>query len=119
MNHAFESFWNVWPKSPRKGSKAACLAKWEKMKLDFQATHIIKHVTWLKTTETWLKGGGVFIPAPLVYLNQQRWDGAEVPDVVEAKPHYVAVKGLGAEDAVPMPDSLRQRLAQMKKSLQT
>ena len=75
----FEQFWTTWPKSQRKGGKATCLAKWNKLKLDLQADQIIKHVEWMKTTEQWKKGDGAFIPAPLVYLNQMRWDGAEIP----------------------------------------
>ena len=75
----FEQFWTAWPKSQRKGGKATCLAKWNKLKLDLQADQIIKHVEWMKTTEQWKKGDGAFIPAPLVYLNQMRWDGAEIP----------------------------------------
>ena len=77
----FEEFWNAWPKSTRKGGKATCQAKWSKLKLDLQADQIIKHVEWMKTTDQWKKGEGAFIPAPLVYINQMRWDGAEVPDM--------------------------------------
>jgi hypothetical protein len=35
----------------------------------------------MKTTDQWKKGDGAFIPAPLVYINQMRWDGAEVPEM--------------------------------------
>ena len=80
-NKMFEQFWSAWPKNPRKGGKAVCLAKWSKLKLDLQADQIIKHVDWMKTTEAWKKDNGAFIPAPLVYINQMRWDGAEVPDI--------------------------------------
>lgn len=81
---AFERFWSAWPRNggrySRKGGKAACLAVWNKRYHFTQADQIIKHVEWLKTTADWLKDGGAYIPAPIVYLNQQRWDGAEIPE---------------------------------------
>ena len=54
----FEEFWNAWPKSTRKGGKAQCKAKWDKLKLDLQADQIIKHVTWMQTTDQWKKANG-------------------------------------------------------------
>jgi hypothetical protein len=77
----FEQFWTAWPKNLRKGGKALCQVKWSKLKLDLQADQIIKHVEWMKTTDAWKKDNGAFIPAPLVYINQMRWDGAEVPEI--------------------------------------
>ena len=38
---------------------------------------ILAHVESLKVSTGWQKNGGEFIPAPLVYLNQRRWEGAE------------------------------------------
>lgn len=82
----FDLFWTAWPANrqggySRKGAKSECLNRWNKHHHDTQAETIIKHVEWLKTTPDWLKDNGMYIPAPLVYLNQQRWDGAEVPEV--------------------------------------
>ena len=74
----FDRFWSVWPKNPRKGAKSECLKKWVKLKCETDVEQIIKHIEWMKTTDQWKQG---FIPAPLVYINQQRWDGAEVPDI--------------------------------------
>ena len=31
----------------------------------------------MKRTPGWTKDGGQFVPSPLVYLNQRRWEGAE------------------------------------------
>jgi len=78
----FEEFWKAWPSNVRKGGKPQCRAKWDKLKLEMQADQIIKHVEWLKTTEQWKRDGGKFVPAPLVYINQMRWEGAEVPEMV-------------------------------------
>lgn len=90
----FESFWAIWPRNQgrysRKGGKSECLKVWAKRYHDTQIEQILKHVAWLKTTADWLKDGGAFIPAPLVYLNQQRWDGADIPEP-EVKPERKAI----------------------------
>jgi len=105
----FDRFWAVWPKSTRKGAKAACLKVWVKNYNETQTDQIIKHVEWMKTTDDWRKQNGAFIPAPLVYLNQQRWDGAEVP---EAAP-VVTVQDMRAkwreEDSKAAKPSIEQR----------
>ena len=76
----------------------------------------MKHLAWMKTTEQWLKGNGAFIPAPLVYLNQQRWDGAEVPETALKPLEDPALAKIKADiaKAVPMPEEVRQRLAQLR-----
>ena len=79
----FEMFWSAWPKSPRKGGKSECLKRWIKRHHESQTETIVAHVKYLKTTMDWLKDNGMYIPAPVVYLNQQRWDGAEIPSESE------------------------------------
>ena len=68
----------------------------------------------MKTTDQWLTSNGAFIPAPLVYLNQQRWDGAEIPEPKKpasiAEQYQERVRG-----AVPMPDHIRERLVQLRR----
>ena len=119
----FEDFWNAWPKSVRKGGKSTCLAKWNKLKLDTQADQIIKHVVWMKTTDAWKKANGDFIPAPLVYINQMRWDGAEVPEMtvnVNVTFKDPALEKLDADrqKAVPMPSDVAEKLRELRKSIQ-
>ena len=84
----FEAFWKTWPTNSqtysRKGAKAECLKRWKARHHETQWDQIVKHVEWLKTTADWLKDCGAYIPAPLVYLNQQRWTGAEIPAPAEA-----------------------------------
>lgn len=91
----FDRFWKAWPANSgrysRKGGKSACLAVWNKRYHFTQADTIIKHVEWLKTTADWLKDQGAYIPAPLVYLNQRRWDGADIPAAFEAIDEQKAV----------------------------
>ena len=112
----FERFWKAWPASTRKGAKSECRKKWKKHYCETQTDQIIKHVEWLKTTEQWIKSNGAFIPAPLVYLNQQRWDGAEVPEIKPKEAIDPALAKIEADrkKAVPIPEHIRQKMAQMK-----
>lgn len=84
----FEKFWEVWPKSERKGAKGECFAKWEKLKLNGQAEAVIAHVEAMKTSRSWTDKNGAFIPAPLVYLNGKSWDGAEKPEPIPSRPMH-------------------------------
>jgi len=113
----FEKFWKAWPASTRKGAKSECKKKWEKHYCETQTDQIIKHVEWLKTTEQWIKANGAFIPAPLVYLNQQRWDGAEVPEIKPKEAIDPALAKIEADrkKAVPIPEHIRAKLAQLRK----
>ena len=112
----FERFWKAWPASTRKGAKSECKKKWEKHYCETQTDQIIKHIEWLKTTEQWLKGNGAFIPAPLVYLNQQRWDGAEVPEIKPKPTIDPALAKIEADrkKASPMPEYIRLKMASLK-----
>ena len=120
---SFEDFWMAWPKSQRKGAKSLCKAKWDKLKLDGQAETIISHVNYMKTTNDWKKENGAFIPAPLVYINQMRWDGAEVPEMtvnvnVTFKDPALAKMDADRQKAVPMPKSVAEKLQELRKSMQ-
>ena len=112
-NSMFEDFWKEWPSNPRKGAKSKCKQVWIKSYCDPQADQIIKHVQWLKTTEQWLKSNGAFIPAPLVYLNQQRWDGAEIPEIKRTETALEVIEQ-SRKSSVPMPDDIRAKLAALR-----
>lgn len=118
----FEQFWLSYPKNPRKGGKSLCLAKWNKLKLDAQAEQIVAHVTWMATTNDWKKENGAYIPAPLVYINQMRWDGAEIPEqTITVNVAFVdpAIKKMDedAVKAVPVPSNVREMLERLKKGV--
>ena len=74
----FETFWAEWPSGGRKGGRTECLKVWRKDKLESQAATIVAHVKAMKASREWLKDGGEYIPAPVVYLRGNRWDGADV-----------------------------------------
>lgn len=71
----FLNFWKSWPPSPRKGGKSECLRRWLAKGLEDSAPAILAHVEAMKSGKQWADAN--FIPAPLTYLNQSRWDGAE------------------------------------------
>jgi hypothetical protein len=82
---SFLRFWGAWPKSTRKQSRGSCWERWRKADFDQVADQIVAHVEALKLSIDWRKDGGAFIPAPLVYLNQRRWEGADASGDPEPK----------------------------------
>jgi len=82
----FESFWKTWPTNDRKQAKGKCLDAWKKASAERDAALVLAHVSSLKNS-SWLKDGGQFVPAPLVYLNQRRWEGADT-DSSESNPQF-------------------------------
>ena len=117
VDEGFEDFWNAYPKCFRKGGKAACKKKWADTYCFTQKEIIVKHLQWMATTAQWLKDNGAFIPAPLVYLNQQRWDGAEIPEMKPVQTIDPALAKIEADrkKAAPMPEHIRARLAELRK----
>jgi len=113
LAHGFDAFWTSWPGGPRKTSKKKCLDKWARHECAYSATLIVQHVEWMKTQPDWLKDNGAFIPQPLTYLNQQRWDGWEP---VQARPQVdPALAKIKADSAlaVPPPAAIRAAMAQV------
>lgn len=43
----------------------------------------------MKSSDEWRRDGGQFVPAPLVYLNQRRWEGADVAESESAVGAFV------------------------------
>ena len=66
----FNDFWKTYPSSSRKVAKAACEKKWKAKRLDAIAEKIITHVKAIQQSQQWADG---FAPAPLTYINQERW----------------------------------------------
>ena len=72
---AFLRFWSSWPRNERKASKGKCQELWQKKDFDLVADAILSHVEALKQSDGWRNG---YVPAPIVYLRDRRWEGAEV-----------------------------------------
>jgi 5-methylcytosine-specific restriction endonuclease McrA len=73
----FSRFWESWPKHPRKEAQGRCWEIWRKGGLDAHVEIIVAHVEAMKHG-AWMKDGGAYIPAPKVYLNDRRWEGADL-----------------------------------------
>jgi hypothetical protein len=71
----FGRFWEMWPSTERKVAKTACVKVWNRKHLDPDADQIVAHVRAAKETDSWKRG---FEPAPLTYLNQERWKDGNV-----------------------------------------
>ena len=72
---AFDKFWDAWPKTHRKTNRIGCLRHWVSNGLDELAETIVADVNKQKASNAdWLKDGGQYIPLPMTYLNQRRWE---------------------------------------------
>lgn len=63
----FDRFWSAYPAN-RKEAKKSCAEKWIGKNLEAIAEQIVSHV--IAMTPVW----GEFNPAPLTYINQERWN---------------------------------------------
>jgi phage replication O-like protein O len=69
---SFERFWSTYPK---KTAKATAQKAWNKIKPDDNLVSVIlKALEQQKNSAQWQKDNGQFIPYPVTYLNQRRWE---------------------------------------------
>lgn len=68
---AFAAFWSAYPKPTGKGK---ALEAWTKNVGDGDAEKIMSALEWQRASRDWTKDGGQFIPLPVTYLNQRRWE---------------------------------------------
>ena len=81
---AFAEFWDLWPLHPRKVARKQCKQKWSKNGLDAVSEAVMAGLRASVASEAWSKAGGEFVPAPLVWLNQARWEAPTEAQAVEA-----------------------------------
>jgi len=81
----FEEWWQEFPPTPRKVAKAQCAAKWTRQGCGQNPAPVLAALRAAKASDEWTKDGGQFIPAPLVWLNQRRWE-AFTETQAQAKP---------------------------------
>ena len=72
VNDGFATFWNAYPKKVGKG---AAEKAWKKLKPDLPT--VLKAIERTRATEQWRKDNGQFIPHPVTWLNQRRWEDDE------------------------------------------
>lgn len=73
----FDEFWTLWPANERKQDRKKCREKWLATKLDRLADRILADVALRKQGTKW--ADPQFIEAPLVYLNNERWQDDFTP----------------------------------------
>lgn len=70
----FCKFWDAYP-GPRKTAKLACWRKWQKIKPnEALVQQMLATLVAFANSPDWKKNNGQYIPAPLVWLNQGRWE---------------------------------------------
>lgn len=74
----FDDFWAAWPQNERKQDRRKCFDKWKTDSLDPLADKILSDIAARKTGQKW--ANPKYIEAPLVYLNNARWNDGFVPD---------------------------------------
>ena len=68
----FAEFWQAYPK---KVGKASCLKAWTKLKPTAELfDHIMAALEAQKISDQWKREAGRYIPNPLTWINQGRWD---------------------------------------------
>ena len=76
MESRFSEFWLAYPK---KVGKASCLKAWTKLKPNTELfAHIMDALAKQKASEQWQREAGRYIPNPLTWINQGRWDDEPV-----------------------------------------
>jgi len=70
----FEDFWKAYPQCFRKANKKGCKTKFLKIKnLESIFPDIMASLEMQKRSKQWNEQDGQFIPAPLTWINQERW----------------------------------------------
>jgi len=86
--HAFDDFWNAWPKARRVCKKQAAV-QWAKLKPDAETFGAIKAAIWR------YNGEAKYLPHPHRWLRDRRWEDARS----DAKPGAVVVTAADREHA--------------------
>lgn len=67
----FSSFWGLYPK---KRGRVACRRAWDKIKPLPPLQDILSALDAQKQSEQWMSDNGKFIPNPLTWIHQRRWE---------------------------------------------
>jgi hypothetical protein len=113
---AFSAFWQAWPSHKRKVARSQCAAKWETKGCDAFADAVMAALARAVRSEDWTKEGGKYIPAPLVWLNQDRWEAPaaeDQPSATPANPQYAEHMARLAEDRARATAATPEHLALM------
>lgn len=116
VDDTFNTFWQTWPAHKRKVARSQCAAKWETKGCDAIADAVMAALARAMRSDDWTKEGGKYIPAPLVWLNQDRWEApavANLPTTTPDNPQYAETLARLAEDRARATPATPAHLAQM------
>jgi hypothetical protein len=85
----FARFWTEWPAGKRKEARGMCAGVWGREGLEAMAEQIVQHVVAKRDRTDWAHDGGQYVEAPLVYLNQRKWEGADLAAAPQRKREVV------------------------------
>ncbi len=69
-----KNFLLFWESYPKKTGRLASWKTWKKMRLDSKIDTLLSALELQKKSSKWTEEGGRFVPNPLTWLNQGRWD---------------------------------------------
>jgi len=70
----FAMFWKAWPTHRRKADREGCLKVWKANRCEASAEEIVIKVEAWKRSPDWTKDTGQYIPAPLRWLRDHRYE---------------------------------------------
>lgn len=79
---AFENFWKAYPK---KVGKEAVIKTWKRKQLDPKFDEIMAGLMALKQSKQWTRDEGKYIPNPLTFINQGRWQDSIKVEISQPK----------------------------------
>lgn len=75
VGELFSEFWKAYPPSKRKADKKRCETAFRNIpNIDREFGSIMHGLELWKNDDEWKKNNGMYIPAPLVWLHQRRWE---------------------------------------------
>lgn len=74
VSKQFLAFWIAYPDCGRKVNKTGAWKVWSRKGLDQKLGRIVLALRSQKESRDWQKDDGAFIPLPVTWLNQERWE---------------------------------------------
>lgn len=106
----FALFWDLWPQHPRKTAKRQCFDKWANLGCEAIQRQVLDGLLRATHSAQWAKDGGSFIPAPLTWLNQKRWDAPAEAHQDQAAESSAVLKQMKADQvASQTPEAMAAR----------
>lgn len=119
----FNEFWVIYPAGPRKVNKRGCEAKWKARKLDGIADVVLSGLRKWINSAVWQEKGGAFVPLPATWLNQDRWEAADMLPraiglaAIDSTQEYLSQQSRHTEQAAQVAPDVIDRAKQVRQRL--